>query len=303
MDLSNFVLGVPNGSLFNNTVDLLKKIGTSASFDDRIFEIEVKDSGIISKIKIYRPQDIPIAIQRGKIDAGFCGWDCVKEAGMERKIKKITELNYSKKTKKPVDIVLFCKEGSDVDPEVIKDKDDLKGLRGGIVDNKEITVTTEYLKLAKPIFHRANVTFSHGTTEQKVADGLYDYGIGVSETGISLQKNGLKIVKKILESPTVLMARKKTPEIIFFGELLKGALSAEEYQLLKMNVSSKIKEKIIEALPSLLSPTVQTINKLASEKGYAIETVVKTSELADLIIKLRKFGAKDILVLDINVKI
>jgi ATP phosphoribosyltransferase len=151
--------------------------------------------------------------------------------------------------------------------------------------------------LAKKFFKKAKVRFSHGTTEAKVVCGQYSYGVGVVDSGLSLKENGLKILKVLLVSPTVLIAREQLPEIEYFGQLLKAGFEAENYRLIKLDASRQDKEKIISILPSIQSPTV---NRLANG-NYAIETVARNDEIVDLIFQLKKLGAKGILVQEINI--
>jgi len=165
------VLGIPNGSLEKPTIELLKKIGLKMNIGGRKFESVVEGFDVFSKVIKMRPQDIPEAIIDGMIDVGITGLDQVYESGQEKELKIIAELNYSKKLKKPVRVVLFSKNSS-------------------FVDKEGLLVASEYPVLTKKFFKKATIRFSHGGTEQKVAYGKYDYGVCVTETGESLRKNG-----------------------------------------------------------------------------------------------------------------
>lgn len=276
--MKKMVLGIPNGSLFEPTIILLGKIGIEVIVNGRNFEAVIEGSDIFKTAYIMRPQKIPHAIGKGAIDCGICGWDCVVESGMENELEKIQEFFYSKRTKKPVRIVVF-------------------GRTENFVDEKGISVSSEYLNIARSVFKEARIDFSYGSTEVDVLAGMYDYGICVTETGKSLEENGLKIVKTILSSPTVLMSKKDYQEIQFFGRLLKGALNAEKYQLIKMDVGRRMKERVLSILPAVQSPTV---SKLA-DGSFAVETAVLKDEMADLIIKLQKIGARGIIAQDMNI--
>lgn len=278
MKSKSVALAIPNGSLFEKTFSLLKKAGATFQFGKRQFETEVEGLGNFDRIIIMRPQAIPLSVKRGIAAAGICGWDCVVESGLEKTLELVTELQYSKATSSPVRVVVFGKNEK-------------------LVDSSRTRVLTEYPNLAKRVFKKALLDFSHGSTEIQILSGAYDFGVGITETGESLRVNDLKIVKTILISPTVVVARKTTPEIKLFGEILKGAIDAEKYQLIKMNAEPKAKEKILEIMPAMKSPT---INKLAN--GYfSIETVVEKKSLVGLLTCLRKYGATDILVQDINI--
>lgn len=274
------VLGIPNGSLEKATLDLLERVGIKINVKGRRFESAILQSSIFDRAIIMRPQDIPGAVIDGMIDVGITGLDQVCESGRKENLKIITELEYSKKSKSPVRVVAFARENNFIDAE-------------------GILVASEYPFLTEQFFKKAAIRFSHGGTEQKVAYGKYDYGVCITETGESLRKNGLVIVKTLLISPTVLIAKNKTPELEYFGELMAGGLRAEKYNLLKMNVKEEAKISVLKILPAIMAPTV---NRLSSG-DYAIETVILKNEVSNLIIALKAAGGSGILVSDIAIVI
>lgn len=278
MKPKSVALAIPNGSLFEKTVSLLKKAGATFHFGKRQFETGVEGLGNFGCIIVMRPQAIPLSVKRGIATAGICGWDCVVESGLEKSLELVTELQYSKVTSSPVRVVVFGK----------KEK---------FVDLPSTRVLTEYPNLAKQAFKKAVLDFSHGSTEVQILSGAYDFGVGITETGESFRVNGLKIVKTILVSPTVVVARKATPEIKLFGEIAKGAIDAEKYQLVKMNADQKAKEKILEILPAMQSPTMSDL----VNGSFSIETIVRKKSLVNLLMNLRHLGATDILVQDVNI--
>ncbi|MDD5032099.1 MAG: ATP phosphoribosyltransferase [Patescibacteria group bacterium] len=278
MQDKKLVLGLPNGSLFEPTVGLLERVGITVKASGRNFVADIKGADIFKKALIMRPQDVPEAIADGVIDAGICGWDCVAEAELAEKVVKIAELPYGRNSRRPVWVVIFGK-GKE------------------LFDEEWTLVAAEYPNLAKRFFKKAKIRFSHGTTEAKVAYDRYNYGVGVVESGRSLADNGLNILNILLVSPTVLVAREQSPEVEYFGRLLKGGFEAENYRLIKMDVNRRDKEKILAILPAIQSPTV---NRLANG-NYAIETVAKKDEAVDLIFQLQKLGAKGILAQEINI--
>ncbi len=270
-------MAIPNGSLYEATMRLLGKAGMRVEFCGRRFDGRLVGSRIFDRVIVMRPQDMPEALLDGMVDAAIYGLDWHEESGLADQLCIITELGYSKKTMRPVRVVVF-------------------GKRADLLDDESIIVTTEYLLLAKRIFKKAKLRFSHGGTEQKVAYGKYDYGVCVAETGDSLRANGLHILKTILVSPTILAARKPEPELLLFGELLVGALRSDGLRLLKLNADQAVADDVLARLPALRSPTM---NRL-SDGAYAIETVVKREEVADLVVGLKQLGASGILVQPID---
>ncbi len=149
----------------------------------------------------------------------------------------------------------------------------------------------------------AKVEFSHGATEVKVpylADAIVD----VTETGSSLRANRLRIVDTVAESVTVVVANRqamadpwKKAKMDALVLMLKGALSAKERVLLKLNAPRRNLDAIIGVLPSLHSPTV---NELSDKDWTAVETIIETSVTRSLIPELKRLGAEGILELSVN---
>ena len=79
--------------------------------------------------------------------------------------------------------------------------------------------------------------------------------------------------------------------------LLNGTLDARGRVLVKMNVGVDEISAVLALLPSLKSPTV---NPLAGDGGYAVETVVSKTEINILIPALKDAGATGILELPIS---
>ena len=122
----------------------------------------------------------------------------------------------------------------------IKTVKDLKGKR---IATELVNVTKAFLKKNNV---KADVEFSWGATEAKVAAGLVDGIVELTETGASLRANNLRIIDTVCESTTLIVANKnslkdswKRKKIESIALLLKGALAAEEKVGLKMNVEEK----------------------------------------------------------------
>jgi ATP phosphoribosyltransferase len=279
------ILGIPSGSLLEPTLALLKKLGIEIIINGRNFIAEIRGSGIFSKAIIMRPNDLPLAVKMGVVDAAITGLDMCFESELESELSIIAKLNFSKKSRVSAKVVVFCRQ--DTFDEVI--------------DSEEIAVSSEYMNLASTIFKKAKIVFSSGSTEIKVAikEFGFRYGIGVVESGKSLADNRLKIIKTIVVSPAVLIARQESKEIKTLGQMLEGALNAENYQLVKFNADFDDKDSLIRALPSLESPTISDL----ADGSVAIETVVSRNILTDTIIAINKAGGRNILIQDINVAV
>jgi len=143
------------------------------------------------------------------------------------------------------------------------------------------------------------VEFSWGATEAKVAQGLADAVVEVTETGSTIRAHGLKIVHEFFQSNTQLIVNPEVWESNDFKRekienlrvLLMGALRAENMVGLKMNIPEKKLKNIIALLPSLLAPT---ISSLYETDWYSVEVVVNQEEVRSLVPRLVAAGAQGI---------
>ncbi len=268
--MRKYVLAIPIGSLYAPTMEMLKKAGLIINFNGRNFEAMIYDNSLFDRAILMRPQKIPGVIIRGAVDVGITGLDWLMEKQLEKRLETIQRLNYGKMSKKPVRIVVFGKADE-------------------IVDEKSTMVSSEYMNLAKIVFKKAKIEFSDGSTEADVVSGAYDFGVGVCESGQTLRDNGLNILQVIMESPVVLIAKKITPELKSFGEILNGTIKTEKRDLglMKIDCTEDLKKTILAVLPAVNAPTA---NRL-SMGNYAKNTF-------DLLMGLKRIGYRGIIIQD-----
>jgi len=239
---------------------------------------------------LLRPEEIPLYVRDGILDAGLTGHDWITDCGVD--IHEIAELHYSKMTTNPVRIVLAVHENAP-----IRDVKDLQGKR----------IATEYVRLAERCLQErgvsAHVEFSWGACEVKVPQ-LVDAIVVNTETGSSLRAHNLRILETLLTSTTRLIANHqswadeaKREKLENIALLLQGAISAGGLVGLKMNVSEANLELVLKVLPALRRPTLSPL----SDKGwYAVETIIEERVARDLIPKLRRAGAEGIVEYPLN---
>jgi ATP phosphoribosyltransferase len=287
MNLLTF--GIPKGSLEKSTVRLFDKSGWKITTTDRNYFPEINDNDIACSI--VRAQEMPIHVENGTIDAGITGKDWVQESGSE--VAVVSDLMYSKSTNKPTKWVLAVDANSD-----IKELSDLQGKK----------IATELVNFTKKYFAERHidvkVAFSWGTTEAKIAAGLADAVVEVTETGSTIRAHGLKIIQELMQSNTVIIANKsswedswKRSKIQQIVLLLKGALRAESMVGLKMNAPKERLDAIIELLPSITSPTIAN---LFESDWMSIEVMVHADKVRDIIPQLLRAGAVGIIEYPLN---
>lgn len=283
-------LGLPKGSLQESTFKIFKKAGFNVSVSsERSYFPSIDDPRIDAVL--LRAQEMSRYVADGALDCGITGNDWVCENNSD--VATVADLIYAKQSLNKVRWVLAVPESSGIRS--------VKQLRGKRIATELVNVTKNFLKKNKV---KAEVEFSWGATEAKVAAGLVDAIVELTETGRSLRANKLAEIATILESTTQFIANKnsfkdpwKKNKMEEICVLLKGAIAAEEKVGLKMNVREEDLKKILAILPALKEPTVSSL----SESGwFAIETVIDERVVRMLIPALKKGGAEGIIEYPLN---
>ncbi len=282
-------LGLPKGSLQDATVALFEKAGFKVYVSSRSYFPQIDDDEISPVL--LRAQEMSRYVEDETLDCGITGNDWIEENSSD--VERLAELQYSKATSNKVRWVLAVPEDSK-----IKSAKDLQGKK---IATEVVNITKKYLVKNKV---KADVEFSWGATEAKVATGLVDAIVELTETGSSLKANKLRIVETLCESSTKFIAnkkamkdpwkKKKMEQII---TLLHGALAAKNMVGLKMNIEKKNVEKVMKTITALRNPTIAP---LANDKWVALETVIDEGTVRKIIPALKEAGAEGIIEYSLN---
>jgi len=282
-------LGLPKGSLQEATIKVFERAGFKIYVSGRSYFPSIDDAEI--ELVLLRAQEMSRYVEDGALDCGLTGSDWVRENNSD--VQVMADLVYAKTSAVKVRWVLAVAERS-----TVKSVKDLEGKR---IATELVKVTEKYLKNNKVT---ADVEFSWGATEAKVADGLVDAVVELTETGSSLKAHKLRIVDTLCESVTQFIANKKAvadpwkkQKMEQLTMLLEGAIRANNMVGLKMNVEKKNIKNVIGLLPSLKNPTVSA---LADDTWAAIETVIDEGTVRTLIPQLKKAGASGIIEYSLN---
>jgi len=289
---------LPKGSLEKATLELFADADLSVSRSSSVDYRASIDDPRIEDVRILRPQEIPLYVADGLFDIGITGRDWIEERGSA--VTSLGTLQYSKATANPIRVVLAVPSDSPVASVA-----DLAASATG--PGGALRVSTEYPELTRRYLEShgvaAEVSLSYGATEAKVPD-IADCVVEITETGRALRAAGLKIVETLLISHTELIAHPgaaadpaKRHAMEQLLTLLQGSLEARGKVLVKLNVAAEQLAGVIQVLPSLRSPTV---SELFGGSGFAVETVVRKSEINVLIPELRDRGATDIIELALS---
>jgi ATP phosphoribosyltransferase len=287
--MSVLKLGIPKGSLENNTVDLFKKAGWRISYDSRSYFPDIDDQEI--SCTLVRAQEMSRYIEDGHLDLGLTGIDWILEN--ESDVVPVQDLIYSKVSTRRARWVLVVREDSPY-----KSIEDMEGKH---ISTELVNFTKKYFAERKINVH---VEFSWGATEAKVVEGLVDAIVEVTETGSTIKANKLRIIHDLMKTNPQLIANRaswndpwKRKKIEQIRTLLIGSLQAMGKVGIKLNVSKENLEKVMSLLPSLKAPT---ISSLYSEEWFAIESVIDTGVVRDLIPVLLEAGAQGIIEYPLN---
>jgi len=282
-------LGIPKGSLEAATIELFRRSGWKITTGERSYFPRVDDPEL--RCLLVRAQEMARYVESGTLDAGITGRDWVLE--YDAQVVVAQELVYSKTSLRPTRWVLVVARDSPV-----QKPEDLRGAR----------VATELVGYTRRWFEEqgidVHIEFSWGATEAKVAEGLVDAIVEVTETGSTIRAHGLRIVCDLFESVPQLIANRgawtvgwKRQKIEQIGLLLAGALRAEAQVGLKMNVPSARLQEVIALLPAITAPTV---SNLYGTDWFAVESVAAEATVRDLIPRLLHAGAVGIIEYPLN---
>lgn len=279
-------IAVPSkGRISEPSINILEKAGLG--LEDR------ESRKLISKtfnknidVLFARASDIPEFVQDGIADIGITGVDLIKES--ESEVVELLDLKFGR-----TNLVLAAPEDSNV-----KSVNDI---------TPEMIVATEFPTLTRKYLDDNNLNNKivklSGSTEAAPFIGVADLITDLTSTGTTLKMNHLEIVDTLLESTIVLIANRESIEskkelIESVSTSIKGVLEASRKKLLMMNVKVDDLQCIKDVMPSMGGLTISEV--LSEDETVAAQAVIDEDEVFDLVNKLRKGGAKDILVVPIE---
>jgi ATP phosphoribosyltransferase len=273
---------IPKGRIFDKISQLFAEAGFPISLTDRTYRPLIAADWLDAKI--MKPQNVGDLLELGRHDAGFTGLDWLKESGAA--VEEVMDLGFDK-------VRIVAAVPSAINPEVLR--------------SKKLTVATEYVNLAETWLKQAGYQYrilrTYGATEVFPPDDA-DMIIDNTSSGQTLRDNGLQIIATILESSTrfvvsaaALADKEKRSRIEELTMLFRAVLDGRDRVMLEMNVTKSRFAELVAGLPSMRSPTVAP---LYGDDGYAVKIAIKKHEIPDLIPKLKKLGATDIVEYDLR---
>ena len=237
-------------------------------------------------VMFTRAADIPEFVADGAADMGITGLDLIEEK--DAKVEILEDLNFGSAS-----LVLAVPEDSTINS--------LKDIESGTVVATEFPHLTD--KYLKNNGIESKIVELSGSTEIAPFIGVADIITDLTSTGTTLKMNHLKIVDTILESSIKLIANPQSYDEK--GEIIeevrtgiKGVMDAEGKKLVMLNVKESHLGQVTEAMPGMTGPTVSRV--LSSDDMMAVHAVVDEHEVFKLVNRLKRIGARDILVVPIE---
>ncbi|CAM2069065.1 ATP phosphoribosyltransferase [Sulfidibacter corallicola] len=270
-------LVIPKGRQFKKISELLTDSGIHLQGNERNYRPGCNDPQL--EIKMLKSQNIPPLLALGQHDCGFAGADWIAEQRSE--VEDLLDLGFD-----PVRIVASIPEDWDWDQ----------------VRARKIIAVSEYRQLCSSYLEKQGIDFTFvrafGATEVFPPEDA-DLVVDNTSTGTTLKENRLKIVDTLLTSTTRFVADPralddpaKRDKIEHMVLVFRSVLEGRRRVLLEMNCEEDRLEELVAALPAMKSPTV---SKLYRQSGFAVKAAVLKDQVRDLLPKLRKAGATDIL--------
>lgn len=284
-------LGLPKGRMQKGLFQLLSDAGLPVRETARGYRprIQSPDPERTFEVKLLKPQNVVTMLLSGRRDLGFCGADWVAELGADTAEAEGGPL-----------VELFD-TGLDAVRLVAAAPREL--LETGALPGRPLMVASEFTRLTQRwITARGqgdSFVRSFGATEVFPPEDA-DLVCDLTQTGATLEANGLEIVDELLCSSTRLYARarllddpqlaQRTDEFVL---LLRSVLEARQRTIFECNVPADRLDAVVDVLPGLGRATVA---ELAGGAGYAVKAAVPRTELPRLIPLVRARGGTDLLV-------
>lgn len=278
-------LAVPNkGRMRDPTLRLLREAGLAFEQTERALSVKVRNADI--DLLFVRTEDVVELVADGVADLGVTGLDLLEEARRPPEtVGAVLPLGFGR-----------CELTVAAPRETgYEGPGDFAGLR----------VATSHPNLTESYFTRHGVRVVvvrlRGSVEVAPKLGLADAVADLVSTGSTLMINGLRPVLPILRSQAVLVGgsdgSRTTTEVETVVTALESVLAGRRRRYLLLNAPRAALDLISALIPGLEAPTVIP---LAEAGMVAIHSVVERDEVWNLLPRLKRAGARDILVLPIG---
>lgn len=261
---------------------LLADAGISAASGSR--KLITKAKGFPMEILYLRDDDIPQAVAMGVADIGIVGLNEVAEKG--ETVNEVMTLGFG-----------ACRISIAVPRET--DYTDTSWLNGRRVATSYPRILGKYLADNRI---DAEIHEIAGSVEIAPTVGMADAIFDIVSSGGTLIQNGLREVEQVFFSEAVLIAMpglpdEKLAELDKLKFRLNSILDSRDMKYVLMNLPRAAVDEAVSILPGMKSPTLLP---LTQPDWCSLHVVIPQAELWEKIEQLKRIGAEDILVLNLE---
>lgn len=300
------------GRLSENALDLLEKSGLAVKKpNQRQYRATIPSLPGV-EVLFQRAGDIAVSVRDGIVDFGITGLDIVSEVQDQDKniLVMFGALGFGQ-----------CKLCAIV-PESADRVDSMKDVLNLVQSNQDaLRVATKFPKLTQQFFEKkgfknVNYILAEGALEIAPLIGYADMITDLVSSGLTLQDNRLKVLEDgvILESQACLIANRENlltsaPVMEVARRLLEFIVAykrAENNVAVFANIRGESPEEVAglilskKVIRGLQGPTISQVITHKGEKWYAVNLIIKKSELAEGINELRSIGGSGVVVTPVN---
>lgn len=282
-------IAIPNkGRLYEPTMSIFKDAGLPISGGAESRKLFAKTTDPDIHILFARAADIPEYVQDGAADVGITGMDLITER--EADVETLLDLKFGRAS-----LVLAVPEDSDFEKA--------QNLEGKKVATEFPEITRQYFK---KLGVNVNVIKVSGACEMTPHVGIADAIVDISSSGTTLMLNHLKAIDTVFSSTVYLIANKESlrtkEKILDIKTAFESVLNAKKKRYLMMNVPEASLQAVKEVLPGMSGPTVMKVESSKFSEGsiLAVHAVVDADLIFSIVNKLKRVGARDVLVVPIE---
>jgi len=273
-----------NGRLSEASLELLQAAGLDLDSSQGRLLLRCRNYPL--EVLFLRDDDIPEYVQDGVADLGIVGLNVVMEKGAD--VVRLDSLGFG-----------AC-ELSIAVPKYGEVKT-VHRLEGKRIATSYPRILGKFLEEKKV---RARIIEINGSVEITPALDVADAICDLVSTGSTMRLHDLEPIEVLLKSEAVLITNREAQADPYRYELITrlrarivSHLRARKTKYVMMNAPAEAAERIKAILPGMKSPTIVPL----AEKGMiAIHTAVPEAFFWDVIEKLKKAGASDILVVPVE---
>lgn len=240
--------------------------------------------------------DIPTFVGEGKCDLGITGLDQIMEADMLDSVLDLLDLQFGK-----------CKLQVQVAQDGPYEK--AENLLGKKIVTSFTKLSADYFRelesTAAEKLDPTTIKYVGGSVEASVTLGVGDAIVDLVESGETMKAAGLKAIATVLTTSARLISSKQPRfpilvETIF--QRFEGIMAAKRYVLCQYNAPRCILPDVLKITPGRRSATISSLDKQPgdTEEWVAISAMVEKSRIGHTMDELKRTGASDILVFEIN---